>query len=161
MPYLYFFLSWFSIIFCQYVLSPRLAIGGVYPDILLAITAFIGLRRGWRMGLWFGFANGLTIGLLDPGDLGWITLLISLTGFGAGMIREKIYVENSFYQTVMVLAVVFVYQILFNFICWPGLFLSNLRGSLTDSLLIAAYSAVIGGLGLLVLKQRYRLRELL
>lgn len=161
MPFLYLFLSWFFVIFCQVVISPRLAINEVYPDILLVITAFIGLRKGWRMGLWFGFATGLTIDLLGPLNLGRITLLVALTGFGAGIIREKFYVENSLYQTIMVLALVFVYQVLFRFVCWPGLFLDNLLGSLTDSFLIAVYSALIGNIGLLLLRQRSRLKGLL
>lgn len=161
MPYLYLFLSWFIIIFCQVVISPRLAIGEIYPDILIAIIAFIGLRKGWRMGLWFGFATGLTIGLLDPLNLGWTTLMVSLIGFGAGIIREKIYVENSLYQTVMVLVTAFLYHLLFRFVCWPDFFLDNLQGSLSNSFLIAVYSALLGGLGLLLLRQRYRLKELL
>ena len=161
MPFLYLFLSWFLIIFCQVVVSPRIAIGEIYPDILSAIIAFIGLRRGWRMGLWFGFATGLTIGLLDPRNLGWTTLMVSLIGFGAGIIREKIYVENSLYQTVIVMAIAFAYQILFRFVCWPGYFIDNLPGSLSDSFFIALYSALIGGLGLVLLRQRYRLKELL
>ncbi len=161
MPNFYLFASWFFIIFCQVVIAPRLAIGEIYPDILLATAAFIGMRSGWKMGLWFGFATGLTIGLLDPRNLGWITLLVSLAGLGAGTIREKIYVENSFYQTVMVLAIVFVYQILFHFVSWPGYFFDNLLGSLSESFLTAVYSALIGGLGLLLLRQRYRLKELL
>lgn len=161
MPYLYLFFSWFLIIFCQVVISPRLAIGEICPDILLVIIAFIGLRRGWRMGLWFGFAAGFTIGLIDTPNLGWTMLLISLTGLAAGIIREKIYVENSLYQTVVVVAIAFVYQILFRFVSWPGYFLDNLPGSLSDSFLIAVYSALIGGLGLLLLRQRHRLKELL
>ena len=161
MPYLYLFFGWFFIIFFQMVISPRLAVAGVCPDILLVSIAFIGLRKGWRMGLWFGFAAGLTIGLIDPRNLGWIILLISLTGLAAGIIREKIYVESCLYQTVMVLAIAFVYQILFRFIGWPGYFLDNLPGSISDSFLIAVYSALIGGLGLLLLRQRHRLKELL
>lgn len=113
------------------------------------------------MGLWFGFATGLTIGLLDPRNLGWTTLMVSLIGFGAGIIREKIYVENSLYQTVIVMAIAFAYQILFRFVCWPGYFIDNLPGSLSDSFFIALYSALIGGLGLVLLRQRYRLKELL
>jgi rod shape-determining protein MreD len=161
MPYFYLFFSWFFIVLCQVVISPRLAIGQICPDILLATIAFIGLRKGWRMGLWFGFATGLTIGLTDPRNLGWTILLISLTGLVAGIIREKIYVENSLYQTVMVLAIAFIYQILFRFVIWPGYFLDDLLRSVSESFLIAAYSAVIGGIGLLLLRQRHRLKELL
>lgn len=161
MPFLYLFFSWFFIIFCQVVVSPRLAIGEIYPDILLAITAFIGLKEGWRMGLWFGFATGFTIGLLDPGNLGWTTLLVSLTGFGAGIMREIIYVENSLYQTIMVLAIIFVYQILFRLLSWPGHFINNLTEFLSNAFFIAIYSALIGGLGLLLIRQRQRIKDLL
>ncbi|MEE8418334.1 MAG: rod shape-determining protein MreD [candidate division Zixibacteria bacterium] len=161
MPFLYLFFSWFFIIFCQVVISPRLAVNDVYPDILLVITAFIGLRKGWRRGLWFGFATGLTIDLLDPLNMGRVTMLVALTGFGAGIIRERFYVENNLYQTIMVLALVFIYQVLFRFVCWPGLFLDNFLGSLADSFLIAVYSALIGYFGLLLLRQRNRLKELL
>lgn len=161
MPYSYLFFAWLLIIFCQIVISPRLAIGQICPDILLVTIAFIGLRKGWKAGLWFGFATGITIGLTDPRNLGWTVLLISLSGLAAGIIREKIYVENSLYQTVMVLAIAFIYQILFRLVSWPGYFLDDFLRSVSESFLIAAYSALIGGLGLLLLRQRHRLKELL
>ena len=107
MPYFYPLLGWIIVIFCQIVLVPRLEIFDVYPDVLLVVVALLGLTRGWKTGLWFGFAMGATIGLMDPRNYGWIMILVSLTGFFAGIIKEKIYVESSFYQIGVLLILIF------------------------------------------------------
>jgi rod shape-determining protein MreD len=161
MPYFYPLFGWIMVVFCQIVVVPRLEVSQIYPDVLLVVVAILGLKRGWKTGLWFGFAMGATIGLLDPLNYGWIMIMVSLTGFFAGIIKEKIYVESSFYQVGVLLILVFLYQFLFRLISWPQYSLENILDSVSESFLISAYSTLLGALGLWLVKQRHRIRELL
>jgi uncharacterized membrane protein YfcA len=94
-------------------------------------------------------------------NYGWIMIMVSLTGFFAGIIKEKIYVESSFYQVGVLLILVFLYQFLFRLISWPQYSLENILDSVSESFLISAYSTLLGALGLWLVKQRHRIRELL
>jgi rod shape-determining protein MreD len=161
MPYFYYFMAWVFIIFCQVVVSPRIAFGDIYPDIVMAATVLIGLMQGWKRGLWFGFAFGLTMDLINPQNYGWTTVLVSFSGYYAGYIREKIFLDNILYQSLAVLAFVFIYQMLYQIINWPFYLFNNFVNSLISSLFISIYSSAIGLLALFLLKQRSRLRELL
>lgn len=161
MPYIYPLLGWVFVVFCQIVLVPRLEVSRIYPDILLVVVTLLGLKQGWRIGLWFGFAVGTTIALLDPLNFGWVVLLISLAGFLAGIIKEKIFVESGPYQIGVLLVLIFVYQLLFRLISWPKYLFDNILDSLLEALLISIYSALVGSVGLWLVKQRVHLRKLL
>jgi rod shape-determining protein MreD len=161
MPYFYPVIGWIVVVFCQIVIVPRLEVSQVYPDVILIVVALLGLKRGWKSGLWFGFAMGITIGLLDPLNHGWIMVLVSMTGFFAGIIKEKIYVESDFYRAGVLLVLIFLYQFLFRLISWPQYSLDNMLDSLSDSFLISAYSTLVGAIGLWLIGQRHRIRELL
>ena len=161
MPFFYYFITWIILMFGQIVAVPRLSIAGAYPDIVLATIILIGLKRGWLKGLWFGLIFSLSIGLLDPRNLGWLTLFGSISGMAAGLIREKIYVESGLYQAGIIAAITFLYRIVISIIDSPSYFFDNFYMSLTGSLFVALYTAVFAGIILILLKQRYRLRELL
>ncbi len=160
-PYFYYFLAWFFIIFCQIVLSPRIALGDIYPDVVLAAAVLIGLKQGWKRGLWFGFAFGLAVDLLNPQNYGWTTALVSFSGFYAGYVREKIFLDHILYQSLAVFAFTLAYQLLFQLINWPYYFINNFVQLLLNSIFISLYTAGIGLLALFILGQRSRLRELL
>ncbi|MEE9555110.1 MAG: rod shape-determining protein MreD [candidate division Zixibacteria bacterium] len=161
MPYFYYFLGWIILIFGQIVIAPRISVTGIYPDMVLATVILIGLKRGSQKGLWFGFIFGISLDLLDPQNLGWLTLLGSISGMVAGMVREKIYVESGLYQSGIIAAITFLYRIAIFIIDSPGYFYNNFADSLITSLFIALYSALFAGIALMILKQRFRLRELL
>lgn len=161
MPYFYYFMTWIILMFGQIVAAPRISIAGTYPDIVLATIIIIGLKRGWQKGLWFGLIFSLSIDLLDPQNLGWLTLFGSVAGMAAGLVREKIYVESGYYQVGVIAAITFLYRILINVIGSPGFFFDNIYMSFLNSLFIALYTAVFAGIALILLKQKYRLRELL
>ena len=86
------------------MVSPRIALGDIYPDVILAAAVLIGLKQGWKRGLWFGFAFGMAVDLLNPQNYGWTTLLVSFSGFYAGYVREKIFLDHIFYQSLTVFA---------------------------------------------------------
>jgi rod shape-determining protein MreD len=157
MPILYYFIGWVLVTFCQIVIVPRLAVLGIYPDVLVAVIIMMGLKRGWRAGLWFGFVFGLSVDLLDPQKLGWMTLLLSLTGYLVGVIRETIYMENPWFEVAVVSIFTFLYQIAYRFLPGPSFFLNNLLMSLADSIFIAIYTSAVAAMGLWLWRQRLRL----
>ena len=161
MPYFYYFMIWFIIMTCQLVITPRLTLSSIYPDFVLAATVLLGLKRGWKMGLWFGFALGLSMDLTDPLNFGWVTLTVSLSGLIAGVIREKIYVDNNLYQIGIIGAITFAYYLILTLFESIGYVVNDFGSSILDFFLIALYTAVVSGAILLLLQQRYRLRELL
>lgn len=161
MPIIYYFASWFVLVFCQVVISPRLAIGLIYPDIMLASTILIGLKMGWQKGLWFGFAIGLSIDLIDPQSYGWITLMVSLAGYFAGVVREKIFLDHIVYQSALVMGFTLVYNLLFEVINWPQYFINNFFQSLANSFFISLYTFIVSTLALFLISQRSRLKDLL
>jgi cell shape-determining protein MreD len=121
----------------------------------------MGLKRDWRMGLWFGFALGMSVDLIDPQNFGWMTFLMAITGCFAGVIKEKIFLDTIYYQTATIAVFTFAYQMLIRLVLWPGYFFNKFWYSLADSFLIAIYTSIIGITVLVLLKQRYRLKELL
>jgi rod shape-determining protein MreD len=161
MQYLYYFAAWFFLIFCQVVIAPRIGIGEIYPDIIMAAVVLVGLNSGWKKGLWLGFAMGITMDILDPQNYGWTTILVAFSGYFAGYVREKIFLDNILYKSLTVLVFVLLYQILFQLINWPFYLINNFIQSLLDSVLISIYSFIISVIALLILSQRSRLKELL
>lgn len=161
MPYFYYFIAWFFIIFFQMVVSPRISFAGVSPDVVLAAVVLIGLKGGWKRGLWFGFVFGLTMDLIDPQNYGWTTLIISLSGYTAGIIREKIFLDNILYQSAAVFSFELIYQLLYQLINWPEFSIRNFGPLLSDSILIAVYTFAISLLALIILSQRSRVKDML
>lgn len=159
MPILYYFVFWVVVTFCQVVIVPRLAVLGVFPDIMLAAVVLIGLRKGRLAGLWFGFALAISVDLLDPQKLGWMTLLVSLTGYVAGVIRETLYIENPWFEVTMVFLATFLYQIFYRMLPEPQFFMGNLFMMLADSFFIAIYTFAMAGIGIWLIRQKYRLRD--
>jgi rod shape-determining protein MreD len=157
MPILFYFIGWVLVAFCQIVIVPRLTVLGAYPDVLAAVIVMIGLKQGWRSGLWFGFAFGISVDLLDPQKLGWMTLLLSLMGYLVGVIRETIYMENPWFEVIMISIFTFLYQVLYRFLPEPSFFLGNILMMLVDSLFVAIYTAAVAGMGLWLWRQRHRL----
>ncbi len=107
------------------------------------------------------FRFGLTLDLMNPQNYGWTTMLVSLSGYFAGYIREKIFLDNILYQSLTVLAFALVYQLLFQLINWPFYFIGNFGLLLLDSIFISLYTAALGLFALFALGQRSRLKELL
>lgn len=161
MPYFNYFAAWFFLIFCQMVIAPRIGIGDTHPDIIMAAVVLIGLKKGWKKGLWFGFALGLTMDILNPENYGWTTLMLSLSGYFAGYFREKVFLDNIFYQSLAVSIFAFVYPLIYQLINWPFYLANNLASSLLDSLFISVYTFMISIFALFILGQRSRLKELL
>jgi rod shape-determining protein MreD len=160
MPILFYFITWACVTFTQVVIVPRMAIAGIYPDILTAVIIIIALRYGRLTGVWFAFALALSVDLLDPQKLGWMTLLISLLAYGVGVVRETIYLENPWFESTIVLLGTFVYHILYRFLPGPQFFFANFPKMVAESFLIGVYTSVVIGIIIMFIGQRTSFREL-
>lgn len=159
MPILFYFIIWVLVTFLQVVVVPRLAFLGVYPDLLTAAVIVLALRSGRLVGLWLGFIFAVSVDLLDPQKLGWMTLLTSLLGYGVGIVRDTLYIENPWFESIMVLIATFIYQLFYRFLPQPGFFLDNFFRMTAESLLIAIYTVAIVGLLIWLTRQKNILRD--
>lgn len=155
MPILNYFFAWIAVTFVQVVIVPRLAIVGIFPDILIAVVVMLALKYGRFAGMWFGFAFAISIDLLDPMKLGWMTLLVSVLGYVAGVVRDTLYFENPWFESTMIFLATLIYHLLYRFLPGPQFFLDNLPRMLVESTAIAVYTVTVAGLGIWFIRQRF------
>ena len=75
-------------------LAPYMAIGGVVPNFLLLVVVTLALVEGPAAGCSVGFACGLIFDLLGPGPVGPMVLVLSVTGYLAGLLHENMFAEG-------------------------------------------------------------------
>jgi len=75
-------------------LAPYLSIGGVVPNFMLLVVVTLALVEGPSAGAIAGFASGLIFELLGTGPVGPMVLVLTLTGYLAGMMHEKLFAEG-------------------------------------------------------------------
>jgi rod shape-determining protein MreD len=88
----------------QATILHHIAIGGVRPDLCLAITCLIGYVIGERHGLLLGLAVGFMQDLVSAGDM-WINFLSKgVCGFVAGLVGRHLVQTTSLSFLVLVLS---------------------------------------------------------
>jgi rod shape-determining protein MreD len=75
-------------------LAPYMAIGGVVPNFLLLVVVTIALVEGPASGASAGFAAGLIFDLLGAGPVGPMVLILTVTGYMAGLLHENMFAEG-------------------------------------------------------------------
>ncbi|HEY5474692.1 MAG TPA: rod shape-determining protein MreD [Candidatus Limnocylindrales bacterium] len=75
-------------------LAPYIAIGGVVPDFLLLVVVTLALVEGPTAGASAGFAAGLIFELLGSGPVGPMVLVLTVTGYMAGLLHENMFAEG-------------------------------------------------------------------
>ena len=75
-------------------LAPYLAIGGVVPNFLLLVVVTLALVEGPVAGCSTGFACGLLFDLLGAGPVGPMVLVLTVTGYLAGLLHENMFAEG-------------------------------------------------------------------
>lgn len=78
----------------QAMLAPYLAIGGVEPNFLLLVVVTLALTEGPTVGAASGFAAGLVFDLLGTGPVGAMALVLTVTGYLAGMLQANLFAEG-------------------------------------------------------------------
>ena len=75
-------------------LAPYLSILGVTPNLILLVVVSIALGTGAEEGALAGFLGGLAFDLLGTGPVGVMTLVLTLTGFLAGLLHNELFTEG-------------------------------------------------------------------
>ena len=161
MPVLYYFVTWITVTFTQIVIVPRLGVLGIFPDVLTAVVVLIALRHERLTSVWLAFALAISVDLLDPQKMGWMTLLISIMAYCVGIVRDTIYIDNPWFEATMILLATFLYQLAYRFFPEPQFFLDNLPKMMAVSFFIAVYTVAVASLGVWILRQRFNFREVL
>jgi len=91
----------FVVALLEGTVARRLAIGGLRPDLGLALVVYAGLFGGPRGGTLLGLLVGLLRGCLDPQWLGLSSLLLSGVGFTAGCTSPNVNRASPIVQGLM------------------------------------------------------------
>jgi rod shape-determining protein MreD len=75
-------------------LASYLSIGGVTPNFMLLVVITLALVQGPRAGATIGFIAGLLFDLLGSGAVGPMALVLTLTGYTAGMLHAAMFAEG-------------------------------------------------------------------
>lgn len=79
----------------QAIVSSRLTVLGVTPDLFIVLVVLIGLDRGSLTGAVFGFAAGLVADLVFLDPIGWRAFVYLIGGYAVGRYAEEIGVVNA------------------------------------------------------------------
>ncbi len=78
----------------QVMLAPHLSIGGAIPNVPLLVVVTLSFVEGPSAGAIAGFVAGLLLDLLSTGPVGAWALVLSVTGYTAGMLSENLFAEG-------------------------------------------------------------------
>ena len=78
----------------QVGLAPYIAIAGVVPNVLQLVVVTLALVEGPAAGATAGFAAGLLFDLLGAGPVGPMVLVLTVTGYMAGLLHENMFAEG-------------------------------------------------------------------
>ncbi len=78
----------------QVMLAPHIAIGNVIPNVLLLVVITLSFVEGPSAGAVAGFVAGLLLDFLSTGPVGAWALVLSITGYTAGMLQENLFAEG-------------------------------------------------------------------
>lgn len=78
----------------QVMLAPHMEIGNATPSLLLLVVITLSFVEGPSAGAIAGFAAGLLLDLLSTGPIGAWALVLSVTGYTAGMLQENLFAEG-------------------------------------------------------------------
>lgn len=78
----------------QVALAPYVAIAGVVPNFLVLVVITLSFVEGPSSGAVAGFIAGLLLDLLSTSPVGGWALVLSITGYAAGMLQENLFAEG-------------------------------------------------------------------
>jgi rod shape-determining protein MreD len=80
--------------FLQAAFAPFMAIGGVVPNFMLLVVVTLAFVEGPVAGCAVGFAAGLIFDLLGSGPVGPMVLVLTITGYLAGLLHANLFAEG-------------------------------------------------------------------
>lgn len=125
-------------------LAPYISIGGVTPNFLLLVVITLALTEGPTAGASTGFASGLIFDLLGTGPVGPMALVLTVTGYLAGLLHEQMFAEGWLLPlTVLAMAALgteIAYGLILNLLgegapFWPAFFSKMLPAAVYNTVL--------------------------
>lgn len=138
----------------QSSVSTYLSIGGITPDLLLAVVITYGLLFGWEVGMGAGVIGGLLVDLIAGRFIGLHVLSYGLVGLLGGLVEGRVFKDNILLAPVGGLAGSILNQAVVVFCFWLyGLEVAPL-GAVRSTLLPAALYDMV--LAVLVYMRTYK-----
>lgn len=78
----------------QVAFAPHMAIASVVPNFLVLVVITLSFVEGPSSGAVAGFVAGLLLDLLSSSPIGAWALVLSVTGYAAGMLQENLFAEG-------------------------------------------------------------------
>lgn len=78
----------------QVMLAPHLAILHTVPNVLLLVVITLSFVQGPSAGAMVGFIAGLLLDLLSTAPIGAWAIVLSISGYTAGMLQENLFAEG-------------------------------------------------------------------
>ncbi|MCY4080558.1 MAG: rod shape-determining protein MreD [Caldilineaceae bacterium] len=97
----------------QVVVVPKLAVRGVYPDLILLLVIARSLIAGGRGAVFWGFVGGLWMDVLSGGAIGASSLALMATSLLTGIGHNAIFRRNSFVPFISALSGTLVFSLIY------------------------------------------------
>jgi rod shape-determining protein MreD len=149
------------LVFYHIIIGPRISIAGYQADLTIIFTIWIALIHGVRSGLYFGFAAGILIGVMNPPELGWSCLLLALAGYVSGTVGQKLEIDPLPMKALVLLIAAFCFNLLFIIFTKFELVFLNLPFVLTNTLFSAIYTTLLGAALFYLIRYRYVIKDLI
>jgi len=95
------------VIIVQMAIVPKIAIFGIYPDLVMILLVVLSVENGRTAGIWGGFFTGLFIDVFSGGLLGINALAKTIVGGVAGLLeRKNILISPVFLLILLIIACV-------------------------------------------------------
>jgi rod shape-determining protein MreD len=91
---------------------PLLAVGGAAPDLVFLLVIFFVLQRRTTLGIWSAFLLGLCQDVAGGTPLGFHALILLAVAFLVGLLRTKLFKENTTAQVLILVVLTFAQQFL-------------------------------------------------
>jgi rod shape-determining protein MreD len=103
------FLIWLAV-FLQSSVINVISPWGLIPNFLVIVIVLAGLKGGVPSGVWAGLLAGILADCYHPSSLGLFSVGGTITGYLAGMARDRIYREQLLSQAALIAAITLFYQ---------------------------------------------------
>jgi rod shape-determining protein MreD len=97
----------------QVVVVPKLAVRGVYPDLILLLVVARSLIAGGRSAVLWGFVGGLWMDVLSGGAMGASSLALMATALLTGIGHNAIFRRNFFVPSIAALSGSLVFSLIY------------------------------------------------
>lgn len=92
----------------QVMIAPHIAVFGVMPNLLLLVVITLAFVQGSTEGAIAGFIAGLLSDLLSTGPIGAWALVLSVTGYLTGSLKQNMFAEGWLAPVTVAIVAAFV-----------------------------------------------------